>query len=233
VCATLHALHPQEPPPPVPTSDELPAAITQEILADVLKAMPQGSAAGPSGWTYEHIKAATTSSSEDAREVVLRFVQASVCGDLPYLPRLLDARLLLLAKPNGCGVRPISIGEVWHRLAVLCALVACPNAGRSLAPLHLAMGILGGSQIVGHALRAGMAAIPGCITVQVYWKNAFNTVRRNRMLAAVAQRGPALLPMVAWAYGQHSRLLVQHSEEVVRSESGVRQGDHLGPMLLL
>jgi hypothetical protein len=46
---------PQEPPPPIPTSDELPAAITQEILADVLKALPWGSVAGPSGWTYEHI----------------------------------------------------------------------------------------------------------------------------------------------------------------------------------
>jgi hypothetical protein len=64
VCATLHALHPQEPPPPVPTSNELPAAITQEILTNVLRALPQGSAAGPSGWTYEHIKAATTSSEK-------------------------------------------------------------------------------------------------------------------------------------------------------------------------
>jgi hypothetical protein len=111
VCATLVALHPQEPPPLVPTSDELPAAIAQEILANVLMALPQGSAAGRSGWTYEQIKAATTR-SEEARAVVLRFVQALVSGDLPYLPRLLEARLLLLAKPNGRCVRPITIGEV-------------------------------------------------------------------------------------------------------------------------
>jgi hypothetical protein len=51
------------------------------------------------------------------------------------------------------------------------------------------------------------------------------------MLAAVAQRCPALLPTVAWAYGQRSRLLVQHSEEVLRSQSGVRQGDPLGSLL--
>jgi hypothetical protein len=101
--------------------------------------------------------------------VVLRFVQALVRGDLPYLPRLLDARLLPLAKPNGRGVRPIAIGEVWCRLAALCALAACPNAGRSLAPLQLAVGISGSSQIVGHALRTGMAADPGCITVQIDW----------------------------------------------------------------
>jgi hypothetical protein len=57
---------------------------------------------------------------------------------------------------------------------------------------------------------------PGQHHVQIDWQNAFNTVRRDCMLAAVAQRCPALLPMVAWAYGQHSRLLIQHSEEVVR-----------------
>jgi hypothetical protein len=152
--------------------------------------------AGPSGWTYEHIKAATTS-SEEARTVVLRFVQASVRGDLPYLPRLLEAGLLPLAKPNGRGVRPIAIGEVWCRLAALCALAACPNAGRSLAPQQLAVGISGNSQIVGHTLRAGMATSPGCIAVQVNWQTAFNTVRHNRILAAAAQGCPALLPMVA------------------------------------
>jgi hypothetical protein len=114
-------------------------------------------------------------------------------------------------------VRPIAIGEVWYRLAALCALAACPNIGRSLAPLQLAVGISGGSQIAGPALRAGMLAGPGCITVQVDWRNAFNTMRRDCMLAAVAQRCLALLPMVAWAYGQHSRLLVQRSDEVVSS----------------
>jgi hypothetical protein len=152
--------------------------------------------------------------------VVLRFVQALVCGNLPYLPRLLDAHLLPLAKPNGRGVRLIAMGEVWYRLASLCTLAACPNAGRSLPPLQFAAGISGGSKI----MHAGMAADPGCITVQVDWQNAFNTVRRDRVVAAVAQRCPALLPMVPLAYGLHSRLLVQHTKEVVRSQSGVRQG---------
>jgi hypothetical protein len=35
---------------------------------------------------------------------------------------------------------------------------------------------------------------------------------------------------VAWAYSQHSRLLVQRSDEVVSSQSE-RQGDPLGPLL--
>jgi hypothetical protein len=76
-----------------------------------------------------------------------------------------------------------------------------------------------------------MAADPGCVTLQVDWHNAFNTMRRDRMLAAVERRCPALLPMVAWAHGRHSSLQLQGSAAVVQSQSGVRQGDPLGPLL--
>jgi hypothetical protein len=51
------------------------------------------------------------------------------------------------------------------------------------------------------------------------------------MLAAVPQQCPTLLPMVAWAYGWHSRLLPQQAEVVVRSQCRVHQGDPLGPPL--
>jgi hypothetical protein len=52
------------------------------------------------------------------------------------------------------------------------------------------------------------------------------------MLDAVAQRCLALLPMAAWAYGRHSHLLVYQSPgTVVSSQSGVRQGDPLRPLL--
>jgi hypothetical protein len=60
VCHTLQTLH-----PPVPTSEVPPAAVTEQILAKMLKSLRHGSAAGPSCWINEHIKAAT-STSEDA-----------------------------------------------------------------------------------------------------------------------------------------------------------------------
>jgi hypothetical protein len=126
----------------------------------------------------------------------------------------------------------MAVGEVWYRLAALCALAACPEASRTLSPLQVAVGVRGGSQVVGHALRAGMAAAPASVTVQVDWQNAFSTLRRDKMLAAVHQRCPALLPMATWAYGRHSHLIVQQSPgAVVSSQSGVRQGDPLGPLL--
>jgi hypothetical protein len=227
----------------VPTSEVPPAAATEQILAKVLKvlkvlakalkSLPHGSPAGPSGWTYEHIKAAT-STCEDARAAVLCLMQAVVRGDLPHLPRLLDARFLPLEKPSS-GVRPIAVGEVWYWLAALCALAACPNASRSLLSLQVAIGVLRGSQIVGQAPWAGLSVDPSCEIVQVDWQNAFNALCKDRMLDVVAQRCPTLLPMAAWAYGWHSHLLVHQSPGMVLSSQsgGVRQGDPLRPLLLV
>jgi hypothetical protein len=82
-----------------------------------------------------------------------------------------------------------------------------------LVLLQLGVGIRGGSQNVGHALRAGVAANPGCVTVEVDVANAFSEVRRQCMIDAVEQRTLTLLSMVAWANGQPSCLLVLGSQD--------------------
>jgi hypothetical protein len=52
------------------------------------------------------------------------------------------------------------------------------------------------------------------------------------MLAAVKQCCLNLVPMVAWDYSRYSQLLVHQSAGVVvPSQSGVRQGDPLGPLV--
>jgi hypothetical protein len=51
------------------------------------------------------------------------------------------------------------------------------------------------------------------------------------MLSAVAERCPALLPMMELAYGRHGMLYVQQTDQVINSESRMRQGDPLGMLL--
>jgi hypothetical protein len=52
------------------------------------------------------------------------------------------------------------------------------------------------------------------------------------MLVTVEERCPALLPMAAWAYGEHSHLIAHHSPRTVVSlQSGVLQGVPLGSLL--
>jgi hypothetical protein len=48
----------------------------------------------------------------------------------------------------------VAISEVWYRLAALCALAACPDAGSNLKPLQVGVGVSGGSQLVGPLLSA-------------------------------------------------------------------------------
>jgi hypothetical protein len=55
-----------------------------------------------------------------------------------------------------------------------------PGSRKQLVLLEVCVGVRGGSQIDGHSLRAGIAANPGCVTVQIDWWNAFSTLCRGR-----------------------------------------------------
>ena len=60
-------------------------------------------------------------------------------------------------------------------------------------------------------------------------RNAFNIVSRQAVLDECATFFPELLPWVSWCYGTHP--LLWHSLGQISSESGVQQGDPLGPLL--
>eukprot|EP00731_Ephydatia_muelleri_P035190 Em0103g2a len=65
--------------------------------------------------------------------------------------------------------------------------------------------------------------------LKVDMKNAFNQVSRRALLSECAEHFPELLPWVGWCYGQHPYLW--HTLGCLTSESGVQQGDPLGPLL--
>jgi hypothetical protein len=156
VCHTLQALHsPQthsarantrHSPTAVPGEilSKPKQAVTGEILSKVLKALPLGSAARPSGWAYKHIKT-NTSSSEDACAAELWVAQLVVHGNLSHLPRLLP-----FAKPSG-GLQLTAVGEVWYRLAALCTLAASPEASHALSPLEIVVAVRGARPSRWHA----------------------------------------------------------------------------------
>ena len=83
------------------------------------------------------------------------------------LDSLLDSRLIALSKPGRPGsIWPIAVWEVWQRLASLCALAKVSAVGAALAPLQLGVGVSGGSQALGHAMRAGVHSDEGIVTLQ-------------------------------------------------------------------
>lgn len=246
VLQQLQEKHPVAEPPMLPPSPETappPVSVSADVFRDVLQKLPRGSAAGPSGWTYEMIRSAVLH-DDSAFEGALWLVNAQLAGTLPHCENLLASRLIPISKHTAeellmlpadavPDVRPIAIGEVWNRLAALCALATLPNVGPSLQPHQLGVGVRGGAQIVGHAVRAGCNSAD-MVTVQVDICNAFNSVSRNVVLEQVFDRVPALGPWAAFAYGTPSKLYVDGApagSAPLLSCDGVRQGDPTGPLL--
>ena len=227
----LKDLHPAADPPTFgepPNTPHIP--ITAAVLKKRLKRLPKGSAAGPSGWTYEHLQAVAYGTSAGF-EALLELINAILEGELEDTPELLACRLIPLVKPGG-GIRPIAIGEVWVRLAALCALDACGVPGTSFLPLQLGVGVPGGAQCMSHAITAYLRKHVHHVAVQLDWKNAFNSLDRTAMVKAVAERAPSLSRFVRWAYARPSPLLVGYEpgeQRVLFSQTGTRQGDPLSP----
>ena len=132
-------------------------------------------------------------------------------------------------------MRPSAISESWYRFAGFCALrtYGC-GTGAGLAPLQAGVSTPGGTETVAHALASALAEHPETVVISVDMANAFNSVHRAAMFAAVQQSAPALLPMVQWVYAEEMSLHIVEAPEgtaPVMPQRGVQQGNPLGPLL--
>jgi hypothetical protein len=93
------------------------------------------------------------------------------------------------------------------------------------------MGVRGGTEAAGHALRAALAADPTLVLVRIDYENAFDTVSRTAVMKAVTEHAPQFLEFVKWVYNQPSRLWCEEGAPPIHSRTGVRQGDSMGPLL--
>ena len=122
-------------------------------------------------------------------------------------------------------MRPIAISETWYQFAGVCALRICGRGiGAGLAPLQVGVGTPGGTETVSHALASTLAEDPETVVISVEMANAFNSIHRAAMFAAVQPSAPALLPMVQRAYGEETPLhIVRALKETnsVMSQRGV------------
>ena len=147
---------------------------------------------------------------------------------------LAGGNLTALNKPTPGDIRPIAVGEVLCRLTGKCLCAVLRSKMTSFfEPYQFGVAVPCGAERIAHGLRT-------CIdqhwmehdfgVLKVDMTNAFNLVSRQAILSECAKHFPELLPWVSWCYGQHP--LLWHSLGCLLSESGVQQGDPLGPMLL-
>ena len=228
------------PPPQVPQVPTVPISIGPDFnTLGVLQSFPKGSAAGPPGLRIQHLL--------DAASIPL---PTSICSSFRDLVNLLSSgkapnsvsnflaggslTALNKIKP-GClpDVRPIAVGEALRRLTekCLCSLIKY-KASEFFQPLQFGVACASGSEKVVHGLRACMDKHwedDDFAVVKVDMRNAFNLVSRQVILDECALHFPDLLPWATWCYAAHP--LLWHPMGRIFSETGVQQGDPLGPLL--
>ena len=118
-----------------------------------------------------------------------------------------------------------------RRLVAKCAGSRVVGAiSTTLAPQQLGYGIPLGSEAAARAARCYLENMsPGQAVIKLDFKNAFNCLRRDKVMAAVRDVAPELFQFVYSAYQTPSSLFC--GDHVLQSEEGVQQGDPLGPLL--
>ena len=141
-------------------------------------------------------------------------------GSIPSFiqPLFFGANLIALQKPDG-GVRPIAVGNSIRRMVAKAAgILVGERIGNKLRPVQLGYGSSGGCEAAVHATRRFLSN-----------KNAFNSLRRDRLLEVIKSELPELYPFIWQAYSSSSTLFF--GDILIQFASGVQQGDPLGPAL--
>ena len=104
-----------------------------------------------------------------------------------------DGRLIVLQKKDG-GIRPIAVDYTLRRLTAKCAnFFVIKRRNEELQPTQVGVGVSGSAEAVVHATRRLMSSLPdNHVFVKLDFLNAFNSVRRDTILANVAVKMPEL-----------------------------------------
>ena len=240
---TIRALKDKHPPAPrdlmmpEPPDDSLvvPVFSAEEIRKAVNSFRP-GSAGGPDGLKPGHLKTLLSHSSAEAGESLLitltDFVNAILRGEVPdfAVSTFYGATLCALTKKDG-GIRPIAVGNTLRRLAAkVGARPISHSLGSELRPIQLGFSTKGGCEAAAHSARRYLRdCYHRRVFLKVDMKNAFNCLRRDTLLTVIRNRVPELYKLLWQAYSSPSALFF--GEEVLRSETGIQQGDPFGPAM--
>eukprot|EP00731_Ephydatia_muelleri_P009283 Em0004g1621a len=187
-------------------------------IGAVLRSFPKVTAAGPSGLCIQHlldvISVPLTSSLRDV-------VNLLVSGKTPQaVSKFMAGGRLIALNKNKEGsppdIRPIVVGESLRRLAGKCICASLKEKISSFfQPLHFGVACRAGAEKIVHSLQNCIEEHwmqeEDFVIFKVDMTNAFNLISRQA------------------CYGSHPELW--HPMGHLCSQSGVQQGDPLGPML--
>ena len=97
---------------------------------------------------------------------------------------------------------------------------------------QLGVGVKGRAESIIHATKITFEKLQlsqDAGTLQIDFESASNLIKRSQILNAAVTLMPSLASFAIYCYSQHSHLY--YSNKSVTSQSGVQQGDPLGPLL--
>ena len=169
--------------------------------------------------------------------VLTKLVNISCRGELPEFvsQALCSASLSAWLKKKG-GFCRIAVGEVLGRLIAKClAKEANLEAKELFQSLQLGVGVKGGAEAITHyrlrfrITKYILISSSSSGNLQIDFCNAFNSIKRSEIMKTVSSSMPSIAAFTNSCYSQHSQLF--YDKFVVSSESGIQQGDPLGPLL--
>ena len=239
----LRRKHPAAPPdenipPPLQSQEAPPLRVQTAQVRSAIESMPTGSAAGLDGMRPLHLRQLISAeASEPGRRLLgslTSLANKALEGDIPECARsaFFGATLCALRKKDG-GLRPIAVGSVYRRLPCrIAARHAADLLGPEFRPVQLGVGTRLGCEAAVHAAREYISSVTDVPSPNVILKldvrNAFNTVRRDKMLNNIKKRCPEVYRLAHQSYSAPTPLHI--GEDVISSSCGVQQGDPLGPV---
>ena len=229
--------HPETVPVPPPDDKDLADAlvVSEQFIRQVIRCFPNGSAGGPDGLRPQHLCDLTGTSAGKGGILLIQALTCFVNHVLAYgtpehvKPFFFGASITALSKKNG-GVRPIAVGCTLRRLVAKAASRALSDRMASLlSPVQLGFGVPHGAEAAVHATRIYLSNLPADHVLLKHFANAFNTIRRDKMLESVKEFAPEIFPFVHSCYSDTSFLRFGSTD--LHSSEGIQQGDPLGPLL--
>jgi Reverse transcriptase (RNA-dependent DNA polymerase) len=208
--------------------------ISPEEIKKAILSFPCGSSAGYDALFPQHLKDMINLSNDISKkllEALCKLINLIFQGNIPedICPILYGANLIALKKKDG-GTRPIAIGLVLRRLAAkVCVKRLKSKAITYLQPLQMGFGIKSGAEAIVHASRYYLNNNNEYILCKLDFQNAFNSIRRDKMMEAIKSFCPEFFQYINQCYSKSSNLLF--GKFLINSENGVQQGDPLEPLL--